>query len=188
MNRRCKRLIFCVFLIVTFGCSGNPARTNETLLGESEVIAIGAEILSIMLREDLWYLSETMLCAYHPDIYNLYSKEAMTDLFFSERYWVDIGRYPEDPENNGGGDGPTLEWINIILKDDPDNLYSITDYDISPIEPAYELRKVRKSSVNDYIFSLRHAWEFPDLRYEVIGLYHYGSEPDVKVEFEFAPR
>ena len=160
-------IVVIVSLIFMFCCSCIK-KQDENISGQNEdLIMLAENILIVIFSNDNIFYRENQV---PPDIYDLFYTGQLTDIFYSDRYWIDIVTiYPEIP--SPGGDYHSLIFIIILPKYETDEFYILSNSFGWPREA--ELRKYFRTELYEVIEQMDDEHEINESNYVLIKLFKW---------------
>jgi hypothetical protein len=142
---------------------------RDKTLDDKEVINIGLQILNVIYMPANWYYNTELNCAQAPDIYNLFTDSKMSEVFYSDKYWVDIQKWYGIP--NPMADRDNYYYIFILPFQDNNYFYLISNRQNISISGEYNLYKFHNYDLNSIKDSIKEDGELLGYDYSMIAVY-----------------
>jgi hypothetical protein len=159
-------LIITLLFISSILCCCN---FRDKILDDNKVIDIGLQILNVIYKPANWYYNTELNCAQYPDIYNLFTDGNMTDVFYSDNYWVDIQKWFGIP--NPMADRDNYYYIFILPFQDNNYFYLISNRHNISISGELNLYKFHNYDLNSIKDSIKEDGELLSYEHSIIAVY-----------------
>ncbi len=177
MHKQLVIILLAIVAVFVSDCAGNNSSIGRE---DSRAKTTGQAILITFLDPDNGYYSTEPRSVFNPDNYELYYKGKLDDTFYSQDFWINLGR--SCPPDQQFYEWSTNYFAFLLPRQDKESFYLLTDWGwIYAPKYRFELRRYRTTDLLDVRKAVQNGEEINGYAHDVVAIYDVQFEPEFSV-------